>query len=808
MTVARVVAVASLAASLFASIASCQEAGRRDASESDGATSGDAADTLPRIDELPLPTAAELLTGPPRDRVILNTGEVLLVEPLLPRPGTLEAIAAKREAVRRDPELVGTAEGLRKFEELKFLLVTLPDDAGTAAYRVRRDLIDRIEYHEELLLRRVDRLLARRDVDTAYELIDALLRDAPDWPGLGERRAEHLRVEASVLLDRGRHAEALRRSDQYRDARLEIGAPLPPDAVRVADAALAALVRGPLRRGDAVTAAATRNRLARRRDELPAVGVLRDEIAAVVGRLVESSRAAREGGDLPAAAAAIETAARIDPRARGLARLFLPITESYPRLHVAVVAAGDATATATDRAPRDLRLAKLLRAGLFEPVGFDRRAIYRGSLVPSWRPDDLGRRMRLDLREPLASAVATRIGSLAAAGPTTRFGHLFTRAVAVDPVTVEVAAARAPAFTPAVLVAAAPAFADGAFAPARDAVGLPDDLRGIIAACRGASASRRYVRTDGSAGRDGRLAEIVEHDFPDYSAAARAFEAGAVDAVVTIPGWDAARHDVDPAARVEAAALPDVYALFIDPEAAGVTGVVRRAVAFAVDLGAIVTEDVLLADSVPGRATDVPGTIRPRRAVAPWPAAQRGTAGGLEPREYDPALAATLLAIARGRGEGDTPLRFSAPDTPVARRVASRLERDWGRVGFDVVRVGPGERCDVALRVVREPTPAVTIAELLVDTANPTVDDLARWPVAVREPLLELERAAIPEEADAALARLHRALHAEAYVVPLVEVTPLRLVRRAVVMPYPGRSDFYVGADRWTLRRVLPEAPR
>ncbi|MEM1062245.1 MAG: hypothetical protein AAF532_08455 [Planctomycetota bacterium] len=794
---------------LFGACFATVTAARAQPSDGDPPAAAEAAEAeqpLPQIDKLPLPSAAALLAGPPRDRVVLNTGEVLIVEPLAPRPGTLAAIEAEYERVRRDPAGQGKPSTLRKLEELEHLVISLPDDPVVAAYRLRRELVLRIEYHEDLMLRRIDRLLADGDTATAFEMIDALLRDAPAWPGLSDRRASHLEVEAVAFLERDRPFDALRRAAEYRRLRRDLGLGLPRAVRDVADAAAARVVDAHLDGSDAVTAAAELRRIADSWPDLPSVTTRRAAIDAIVADLVAAAADARNRGRLAAAAAAIETAARIAPRHPEVGRPFRRITAAYPRLHVAVIGPGDAVATATDPSPRDRRLRRLTRADLFVPVAFGKHAMYAGSLLRAWRPTDLGRRTRLVFREPLAREAAARLDRLAARGGETRFGHLFAGSRAFDAARLEVVATRPLAASEAILSAALPSLTDGPFRPAEDRYGFEPRVAAVVAACRGAVASRRFVRRD-DASRPGLLAEIVEHDFPDAAAAQRAFDVGAVDAVVGLPPWDAGRHDGDRSVRLEISDLPDVTCLFIDPASERLGGIGRRALAYAVDVAAVIAEDVLREDAIAGPAADLPAAARPTAAVAAWATTHRGIDPRVSPRQTDLALAATLRAIAANRGEARGPIRFSFPSTPSTAGAASRLTAAWRRAGFEIEPVGQNDPWDVALRVVRAPDPGVSLAGWLTGTDDPAVADLLEWPVSVREPLLAIERATTTEQADAELARLHRALDAEAFVIPLFEARPLRLFRTAVTTGFAGRSDFYVGAEDWTLRRVLPKAP-
>ena len=60
-----------------------------------------AQDGLPTLEELPLPSAAELLARRPTDRIVLKTGGVAEVSAVYPRPDTLAKLKRRREFVER-----------------------------------------------------------------------------------------------------------------------------------------------------------------------------------------------------------------------------------------------------------------------------------------------------------------------------------------------------------------------------------------------------------------------------------------------------------------------------------------------------------------------------------------------------------------------------------------------------------------------------------------------------------------------------------------------------------------------------------
>src|SRR5690606_26139671 len=58
---------------------------------------------LPKLKEMELPSVEELLHGKPTDWIVMVNQDVLIVEPVSPRPGTLEARKAEYDALQKVP---------------------------------------------------------------------------------------------------------------------------------------------------------------------------------------------------------------------------------------------------------------------------------------------------------------------------------------------------------------------------------------------------------------------------------------------------------------------------------------------------------------------------------------------------------------------------------------------------------------------------------------------------------------------------------------------------------------------------------
>ncbi|ODA32579.1 hypothetical protein A6X21_19625 [Planctopirus hydrillae] len=167
---------------------------------------------LPTLSTLALPDAKTLLKGRPVDWIILKTDEVIVVEPLDPRPGALEKqINDQLEAMRKPlpPQKNAMELEQARRRELGTLKITLADpEDPQPEYRIDLKLIREVLYHEDLLLRRVDELLKSGQTDVAYELLSEICEIAPGWRGTRERQIDLLRTEARLAIKAGNSSRA------------------------------------------------------------------------------------------------------------------------------------------------------------------------------------------------------------------------------------------------------------------------------------------------------------------------------------------------------------------------------------------------------------------------------------------------------------------------------------------------------------------------------------------------------------------------------------------------------------------------
>ncbi|QDT16997.1 ABC transporter substrate-binding protein [Alienimonas californiensis] len=131
-------------------------------------------DGLPTLEDLPLPSAAELLARRPTDRVVLRTGGVIEVASVTPRPDTLAQLARRHDFVQR----MAPRDAANRKAEIARYLRGEPADPKVA---LRPQAISRLagEFDalpDETIRRAVEELFGRQAAEKTAELTGERLR--------------------------------------------------------------------------------------------------------------------------------------------------------------------------------------------------------------------------------------------------------------------------------------------------------------------------------------------------------------------------------------------------------------------------------------------------------------------------------------------------------------------------------------------------------------------------------------------------------------------------------------------------------
>lgn len=806
----RVFAILAFAA--LARLAAAQDVapGSKDASPADApaatgaddaepSVADDAGEDLPRVEDVPLPEAEDFLTGPRRDWLVLKDGRLLVAEPVFPRPDTLKKVQDERNAILADLNRRASPEGKARLEELFRLAVFVPGEGASAEYRIRIDDLREIVHHEELMLRRVDRLLDDGDTRKAFELLFVVARTDPNWPGLEERQVRLSLADASRLLDEGDGERALTLLEPLYERR-----PPPDGAKRLLARSADLLIGEPAARDDGRRA---RSQLARIRRLDPG----HEAVAQWTARLADRARAHRASaeqafalGDHAAAATAAEAAASMWPKLDGLKTVHARFTRRYQRLTVGVPRLAPAAPVALGSLAEE-RVSRLTSSDLFEIDAFGASPSYRSVYFEHWEPTDLGRRVRFTLRPTLppwaarpavtaSDAVRMLADRLRPGDPAYdgRFADLVSGLRATGPFEFEMAFSHIPPRTEAVL-AREPRFGGSLTV-------MPDIMRRFNEAARDGGRVA-YLRNIPERSADPHLAEVAEVSYPNYEKAAQALDRGEVRMLAEVPAWDVPRLRSDKRFAVTALAVPVTTFLQFHPESEPLRSTeLRRAFAASADASALLR-------IVAGDASADSG----RLVTAPYPSSHRGYDPLVQPRSSDLALALALALAAERAFDGKIPdLVFAVPVEEPGRGAAETLAATWKRIGLPIRVVtfddlGDSGHWDLAYRELVVPDPAAALGPLV--TLDPTGDvaKLADLPDWLRQRLLDLERASDTATAETILIDLHRLLYADVRCVPLFEVDRFFVVR-GVLEGVPERPvTVYQNVERWTLLPDYPE---
>ncbi|HUQ72194.1 MAG TPA: hypothetical protein VM165_21890, partial [Planctomycetaceae bacterium] len=172
----------------------------------------------PKYKDLQPPTADEILKGKPVDWIVLLNGDVIMTDPVQPRPGTLEKIKAQHDAVSKQAvSAKDLPDKLKKLAELEKLKITLFDSADDPEFTLELRFIERIVHFEDLIVRRISKTLDERQLPTAYELLMFLDRRARGWDGFNAVYQRFLFLEATRLAKETRWEAALLQTELLFD---------------------------------------------------------------------------------------------------------------------------------------------------------------------------------------------------------------------------------------------------------------------------------------------------------------------------------------------------------------------------------------------------------------------------------------------------------------------------------------------------------------------------------------------------------------------------------------------------------------
>ncbi len=775
---------------------------------------------LPKIADMQLPTAAELLARTRdeqrRDWVVLTNEDVIVAQPIYPRPNTLEKMQqAIDESVKwpRPATPEERDEQRARREALYYVDIALPGEDDL--FQLHRRHISEVIHHEDLMLRRIGKLLDENDenaVRDAFEMIFVLKRSNPQWPGLIEQERRILFLEAQNLFGQQRPEAALpyledlhSRVPKYSGLQSLLG--------EVIDALITqAVEEEDFRRGRhflrRLTAMEPQHAVARKWES---------DLKSRAAKLIESALSASGEGQHDVALRDIERAARVWPETPGLRDAHRRLSDRFQQLRVGVVQLPGEPSPWFLGTRADRREQYLVRPRLFEVDRISETTHYTTRFFSNWEPTDLGRRAIFRLKQnrspseslPILTAnsllrsfrpriepgsplfderLASYVGGLTINSPF-EFQVEFDRV----PLSIESVLDFPLESTPPRQTGDQPASGPSANAMRFHRHRVDDD-----------EIAWRRVIPEPDDLPEYHLAELIEQRYPSHEKSVQGLLRGEVSAIINVQPPDVDRLREDGRFFILPHAQPITHSLQFNHRSSPLKHrELRRALAHAIDARRILDEEIL------GESGQAYG----RLISAPWASRLNASNPLVRPRPYDLTLAVSLVIAARRQLGGKLPsLKMLCDPDPIARRSAMQVVQAWRKIGVPVTLIpddaapssADSSEWDVLYRTSRMTDPLTDLWPWLTLQDRARVRDLEFLPDWLRQEFIELDRSGDWPTAIAWLHRLHEHLLAEVQVIPLFEVDDHSAIRRNVrgfslrpVTPYQNIED-------WTVRSWYP----
>ncbi len=786
-------------------------------------------EALPKLEEMQLPSAEDLLHKPPVDWIVLKKQErVLVTKPVYPRPDTLTKMqdAYNKVIQGRRPKDDAEKAAFQKLRiELTTISIELVDGTEQPEFGLPMQEVKEIVYHEQLVMRRIDALAQEGQMRTAYELLFRLERDVPDWPGVFDVHNRVLYFEAETSLRKG-DAEAALVYLQDLHARKADFEGLSQKLGAVCDALIAASV-------DKHEYARGRHYLSRLAALFPNHSVVRkwrEQLLELATAERDRALAVSAQGKHREAALLIDRSARIWPQTPELRVQHGRLTGRYQLLTVGVLRLPGASGPRRVATQADQRFTKLTTDSLFEVTGMADGPRYETRFFERWEPTDLGRRALLSLRptraiwesQPVVTAaevVEYLSARCRAEGDhyDERFSSFVRSFEVVSPFEFQIEFSRVPLSLESLLctpIAVPAAGADGSQGSASPLDAQP--FRVVETTPDQFTYERNVPQRDDAPAFH--VAEVVEKRFDSHEKAVQSLLRGEATMLADVPARLIDRFKNDERFFIRQYALPVTHGIQINPRSKTLRNrELRRALAHSIDNHRLL-DDVVLHEktTVPiKRAAPAEQRAYGRVVTACFPYDYPAYDRLIPERDFNLTFAYTLAYTARKQAKDQLPpLVMLCVDDPVALEVADEIVKEWARIGIQVkVLADDGTKSadlnsgwDLIYRTARMADPVHELWPFLTLGTTARVADLEFLPQLLRGDLIKLDEAPDWNAAHAALRRLHGKLYSEVQYIPLFEVDEFMVARKGTLVGTRNRPLFpYQDIQQWTVQLPYPE---
>ncbi|MEP3479384.1 MAG: ABC transporter substrate-binding protein [Fuerstiella sp.] len=808
--------------------------------------------SLPKYEDMQLPSARVLKNEDSVDWIVLTDGRVLVTTPVYPRPNTLKTI---QDELRTLEKATGGNAAQRRArterrKRLRNLTVVLPSDVSTDLY-LPVSQIDQVILHEDLCLRRVDQLLEADEITQAYELLLHVEQELPGWDNSQPSFEKLLATEARLKVKNNDDSAAMAILDELAGRNIDN-----PDLREI----LAGIVDR--RVADAASDKrfdSARYNLSRLTRHFPQDAVAEKWKTRLKNRSDELLRQARELFDQKKYrdAALVAQEADFVWKTSGSARaVYTELVARYQFLRVPVGGFGDVETVFPISSRDQRRDSQLTSVPLFEAAAADELTYFQSSFFEDWDPTDLGREVVFSVRQTrpywqsqplltanqIADSLSIRLDSSL---PTfdARLASFVKEFAVRSPTELQVVFNRVPLNLEAMFRFPVTTLERG---DDPDAGPQSKLLSTRFVPAAKSDRSRTYLRSvdepDGLLRTQYHVAELIEKKYEDRESEVRAFSKGELDVLPHLRPWEIDIFKYSGSFSVQKYRLPQTHVLTFNPKSEAVTNPqLRRALSFGVDREGLLKK-VILRDAEMQHG---------RPAKAPWNSRSYANSPLVQPPKYDLYLSFLLklaaqeklrvpgrlefVAAAKKRiedaGEEWKPdvfrrenaaaitksvshitlprLRFVVEDDPVAMLAAEKMVERWKALKFDIELIPGGQpgkpladdEWDVMYRVTRMEEPLLDLWPLMLTDEQLDVSRLETYPDWMRQELINLDYATSFPDARGKLFQIHRHMSAQAFIVPLWELDDYIAFQRSVAGFESQPLSVYQSVEKW---QVIP----
>lgn len=627
---------------------------------------------LPKLNEMQTPSADEIFQADEDDKefdwVVLQANlpedrTVIVVNPLFPRPNTLEKMAEEYKKVEasKPQNQKEREERVERMKQLQRLVVTLKGDQVTE-YSMPISTIDQILLFEDLMLMRVDELIREGDIRKAYEILLRVENEIPNWEKSLPRFEQLLLAESTIRANAGDTYAALALLDEAAARNLQ-NPELRPRLSQI----VGPMISQALEAEDFRKVRYLISRVEKTVPDHELVAQSKASLAQTVTRFLTEADQLSKDRDFSGAAALAWKASTVSTLAGNERAAFSRFVARHQVLRVGVEDFEGQNQVFPAALESQERLTELVEVPLFEPSAADELTYFRSSYFEIWDPADLGREVIFSLREtrphwqsqPLLTAndVAETLGQrIDPSGPlfSSRLASFVKEVSVRSPSELRVRFSRVPLSIESLLrfpITGQPSVPErsdnstseeDAAEPVEETQSIETKLQPVVLSTRFRKAAadengRVFLRVrpepDGLDGSQYHIAEIQEKRFPSRDKLLQAAVRGDIDYLPHLHPWEVNAFQASSDFNTQQYALPITHLIAFNPMSERVTNAqMRRALSFAVNRESILKSIVLRDETMKfGRPTS-----------AAWPLSSYATEPSQKPPEFNIRLAFAL----------------------------------------------------------------------------------------------------------------------------------------------------------------------